>query len=275
MFHEPRHEGQERKTPEMLFQEYLGETNPVWKNKPIEFVLKLQEEETSPEAYETFIPILRRQVLPRVNLLERYQLALRGDCLSQDELDKFFDSIKCTSAVRTKNISPINIKEKKRILIHVLAELIERARYAYHYAEQSEKEKRQYKNDPTILYTFKKTSDIRELFVKPREGNEIFYGQADDIGITFENTHVFKLPTNPFLLLPTYRDTLKLKMGQGYQSSRHGSRIKEVWDMLGGSGYSVEKIIDMPHAQTYFNALLLADQIFKDIEEYDRIQNEH
>ncbi|MBM4177289.1 hypothetical protein FJ208_00590 [Candidatus Gribaldobacteria bacterium] len=260
------------------------------------FLTKLEKLKPNYGDYEKMIPAIERACLKGIPLLEKCQLAIRGDCLSSKNLKDYpgKNVISCERNQRAR------LDNKTELALYGLMRVLwQRSFTAYRYFDDgfdyfgtTAKQRK-----PTILYGFRSFNkgddfvDIRS-FTQTSTYDDFFVGQGDDIGIATENIKYLLLPftgektknsgrKNRDLFFPIRQLEKELSSGRGDEGYQKIYNISQ--DELSltkkrfGAGIDLIKkrpneyfSIEIELPKTYFNLLALAKNILTDIENYDK-----
>jgi len=158
-------------------------------------------EKVSPEEYEGLIGKVEQACLSKINMIERYQIFLRGDCLSSEEKQEALDNKEFLApSVRNVPRAIIGDTTDRAILGSFLIQLGKRTdtayRKEYKFYCSSKKQNKEFVEEPILIYGFGAIDKARLKEIKSvlETGEEYFYGDADDSGEAIPNLHYIDLP---------------------------------------------------------------------------------
>ncbi len=182
-----------------ILDSFLEESDRL-KNEPMDVAKAFVAERASPEEYENLIEKVEQACLSKIKLLERFQVFLRGDCLSDQEKQKI-GKMPCVPSVRSIPRSIIDGGATDRAIFgSLLIQLGNRINLAYSKEYNAHEESKEHNEvlarGPVLVYGFGSISNegYNEIKSRTQTGEEYFYGDTDDIGEVIPNLHSIDLP---------------------------------------------------------------------------------
>ncbi len=272
---------------------------------PVKFICETREMGAKMEDYEKMIPKAEQRALGNIELLEKYALLLRGDCLQPEIAAKIETAFKdkVTGAVCNLPFPLSGEKEKLYALGTLLAVIVRRYMVARNY-EAHHQGKGKLDEVPCIIYGFWKhgknsfwddaaTKERETKAIKQKDWIEYWRGATDDKGISWENIHALPLPPAPKgakmiksgdpedIFPPVHTDEKELYQASQADISRAFRFASKPYDSPDNSdpfkhfepGQSLVIGNHFLRPDTYFHALLCADKMLSEIEKFDLDKN--
>lgn len=280
VFHKNREAGEsfEMPKPESLalsfFKDVLAEKDTFdiveYQDAFVRFFEKMKEKSPSSAEYNEMIRYFEPTVLRRISLLEDVSLLLRGDCLTEEEVDTRFEN-KYMGAVHNTRALLSNEKEKYAALALFMKNIFDRCVLAWNY-EKKQKDLDASDRKPLILFGLDEDSLSEDDGGKTFDMLSYFDGQGDDIGSLWSSATALELPSQG--LLEMFPAVLKQELDKEnevldfveiYQETEEDiERMKKITPDSAIAAIP-ENIFSRP--ESYFHLLVLCYIILKEVGE--------
>lgn len=235
---------------------------------PLRTIQTLADLALRPEEYDRLIPALETRCIDRIQLLEKYEILLRGDCHRVNEdIVRFYanNTLGATHQAQRDLSTP---SSRLTALGALLGEIVARNNVAKHYERRQIQSGAHDEVTPYLIFGFRAFPGEPPSAIDPCLSS-YFTGHGDDIGERFSNVRAFPLRSSPgdtTEVFPQIDITVAVPPGRAPITSAGTRRIRR-FDTT-EYAYASNFTFILQRSDSYFDALLYAHAILSSLEQF-------